>query len=206
MTNEATPWILFVLVVGLSIPLHEFARALAADMCGDDVPDLQNRVRMDPWIHWDIIGSALILVGVLLKLPVVGWGKPVETEASRYHNPRGGAIIVWLAGLLAYLLMVAVGAALYRYFHLSSGDPFLAALGSGFVMANLTLAVFNQLPIPPLDGAYLALGLLAPLSGTRYGRLLGAVGLLGVYVLMIVGHKDLDQLSHAASRLLLGSG
>ncbi|MDQ2731510.1 MAG: site-2 protease family protein [Armatimonadota bacterium] len=168
--------VIFVLVIVFALPLHEFGHALAADLCGDDVPALQGRVTMEPWAHWDPIGTLLIAVGIFGNgIAPIGWGKPVQTDPSHYRNGRLGWLLVASAGILVNILLALIGAGLYHLFHT---DPFFTQLLQTFVLINLSLAVFNLLPIPPLDGSKILLWALPAPLAVRYEQAIQGVGIL----------------------------
>ena len=146
--------IIFILLVA-SIAIHEWGHAIVADMLGDDTPRADGRVTLDPRAHWDLIGTVLIpLINIFVfggGFAYMGWGKPVRTNSSNFRNHWRDDILVSFAGPAANLL-VALAAVLIGTFFVA-GQPRLGELVKGLVVMNVGLAVFNMLPIPPLDGA-----------------------------------------------------
>jgi Zn-dependent protease len=144
----------------LSITVHEFCHAFAADRLGDDLPARQGRLTLNPMAHIDPIGTLLIpVVSMVLHIPLFGWGRPVETIPTAYTRKvslRGGEALVSFAGPLANLIMailcggIWVGLTLYGV--IDNGSPFYALL-TQMVTLNLALFFFNLLPVPPLDGS-----------------------------------------------------
>jgi Zn-dependent protease len=149
--------ILFALVIGITI--HEFSHALAADMLGDPTARLLGRLTLNPAAHFDPLGAMMILYSVLVGWGF-GWGKPVPVDA-RYlrYGPRAGMALTSVAGPASNLLVAAVAATPFRL-----GIPLPGLLGTlmlTVVFVNVGLALFNMLPIPPLDGFSVLSGILS---------------------------------------------
>lgn len=155
--------LLIALVLGISV--HEFSHAAAATWLGDTLPGRQGRLTLAPAAHLDVMGSLMFLVGGF------GWGKPVQFNPYALRmNPRTGSAIVALAGPVSNLVLAAlvsipvrllVFAVGTRGVFLSNGpERILFELLLGVITYNLVLAVFNLIPIFPLDGFSILLGVL----------------------------------------------
>lgn len=140
---------------------HEFAHAWVATKLGDDTPELEGRVTLQPLAHIDWIGTTLLpFISSLLTGGFIGWGKPVNTNISKLKWGLNGLLLVALAGpvmnlLFAFVLIVI--AAVFR-----TAFPDLATFGIKAAQLSVYLAVFNLLPVPPLDGSKLLIALRVP--------------------------------------------
>ncbi len=171
----ATTWIIPVL---LAVTLHEAAHGFAAMKLGDDTAKQAGRLSLNPFRHVDPLGT-IILPALLLitRAPILfGWAKPVPVRFGRLRNPRRGMVLVALAGPGTNLVLAVVSAALLHVSFVApdSAREWLQANLVNSVQLNLILAVFNMLPIPPLDGGRVAVGLLPPRLAAPYARLEGA--------------------------------
>ena len=132
-----------------ALGLHEYAHALAADLQGDRLPRAMGRLTPNPVKHLDPLGTiCILLVGF-------GWARPVEFRPSALSSKRFGAAVVALAGPLMNLFLAFVGAVGFVLFYDGGEAGSLALFFFLFVGVNVLLAVFNLVPLPPLDGSRL---------------------------------------------------
>lgn len=142
------------LVVLLTIPFHESAHALVSHWLGDDTAVRAGRLSLNPMRHFDPLGALCMLVGG------VGWAKPVSINPYNYKNPKVGMAVSAAAGPISNLLLAWVSMILYKICYYSgAGDavPFIEMFFYYMITMNLSLAVFNLIPVPPFDGSRIAL-------------------------------------------------
>jgi Zn-dependent protease len=155
--------IIFILILIFSIVLHEIAHGFAALHNGDETAKYAGRLSLNPLKHLDLMGSVILPI-VCIILPgtfLFGWAKPVPINPRNFFNERKGIIEVALAGVLTNLAIALVFGLLIRFAPtLSIADPFIILVFSAVVYINILLALFNLLPIPPLDGSKILLELL----------------------------------------------
>jgi len=195
-------------VLLFSLSLHEAAHAWMADRCGDYTARYLGRVTLNPLAHMDPIGTLLFpLLQFFTRLPLIGWAKPVPVNPVHLRNPRRDQMLVSLAGPASNLL--AAGASFLLLAALKVGSPQAGAmimnmaitmgvphertlmapvLGMIFFLfiINMALALFNLIPIPPLDGHWLLYGVL-PYNAARALARVGSYGTILLYGLMILG-------------------
>lgn len=166
------------LTLVIAIGIHEFAHALVADYLGDPTPRSQGRVTLNPLAHLDFLGSLLILVAGF------GWGKPVMVNPRNFRNgPVMGNMVVAAAGPLSNLGLAILAAIPFR---LGFGAfPLIRQAFWVFVFLNVLLFLFNLLPLHPLDGFKVALGLLPREWGNALARTqpYGMLILIGIFFL-----------------------
>lgn len=155
LRTDPTAFVLLVAALIGAIGLHEYAHALSADLQGDRMPRAMGRLTPNPIKHLDPVGTLFIL------LVGFGWGKPVEFRPQALSSQRFGAAAVALAGPMMNLLLAFV-AALMAQFGGASLPEFLHTFLSYFFSINVLLAVFNLIPLPPLDGSRLLTIFLPP--------------------------------------------
>jgi len=194
---EASTWVLPVII---AITFHEAAHGFIAWRLGDDTARLLGRVTFNPIRHIDLFGT-ILLPGLLIltRAPFLfGWAKPVPVNFHRLRHPRRDMIAVAAAGPGINLLLALVAALIFPFFSRSAAPApqWIAENLANAVWINVILAVFNLIPIPPLDGGRIAVGLLPealarPLARLeRFGMLLL---ILVLFLLPLVGRELLGR-------------
>jgi Zn-dependent protease len=174
----------------LALTIHEFAHAWVAYRLGDPTARSQGRLTLNPLAHLDIIGTiAIVLIGF-------GWAKPVPVDARYFRQPRRDTILVSAAGPLSNLLLAAAMAFCYRMIPWGVWGleaawlvvPLRAMIRTA-VWVNVLLAIFNLLPIPPLDGSRVVSGLLPLRQAITYSQL-EPYGFVIIFLLFFTGIMD----------------
>ena len=195
-------------VLLFSLTVHEMAHAWTADRLGDPTARLLGRVSLNPIVHADPIGTGLFpLLALISGAALIGWAKPVPVNSRRLGNPRRDFILVAAAGPASNLLMAFAAALVLSVLPISpklQGEanvsvPVATILSQGLRL-NVLLAVFNMIPIPPLDGGNVLAGLLPPRLAVSFNRL-RPYGFLLLYALVFSG--GFDYLVIRPSRLIV---
>lgn len=162
-------YIFLLIVLIFSVVFHEVSHGVVANYLGDPTAKNAGRLTLNPISHIDPIGS-VILPGILLLMNlafsgqgiIFGWAKPVPINPYNFRDQKYGAAKVALAGPVANLSLALVFGLTLRFFPAIVSIPGLYLMFSYIVLINLLLAVFNLLPIPPLDGSHILFSILPP--------------------------------------------
>lgn len=154
----------------ISVTIHEFSHALVADRLGDPTPRSHGRLTLNPLAHLDPIGT------IALLLFRIGWGRPVPIDPFNFRNPNRDAALVSLAGPGSNMILAIVLSILIRFpvFQIPLLITFLYTL----IIISVGLAIFNLIPVPPLDGSHIFLGLLSPRVAAEWEQALSQYGIL----------------------------
>ncbi len=199
-------------VLVFAVSVHESAHGWMAARWGDTTARDLGRITLNPLRHVDPVGSLVVpAVLAVSGMPVFGWARPVPVVPARFRDPRRGMMEVAAAGPGSNLLLAAAAVAallLLRAVYPPVPELVIAAVGSGgspmaagaggvlvavltmTLVINVVLAVFNLIPVPPLDGSGIVAGLLPPEMAARY-RALGRYGFLVVFALLWLGAFDI---------------
>lgn len=142
--------ILIVVIVLISVVIHEVAHGYAALWLGDTTAYYEGRLTLNPIKHLDLFGSIILPLLLSFSGVIFGWAKPVPYNPYNLRNRRWGELAVALAGPLSNIVLAIVFGAFIRFLGMDSAMTFVAAL---IVQVNIVLAIFNMIPIPPLDGS-----------------------------------------------------
>jgi len=171
--------IVFLLYLGIliiCITVHEFAHALVADRLGDPTPRLDGRVTLNPLAHLDLLGT------IMLVLFRFGWGKPVVFDPYNLRNPRRDSALIALAGPAGNLLLATVLSVILRVTNLA--EP-ISAFVVALVTINVILAIFNLIPIHPLDGGKILIGFAPKQVAREWDQVLQQYGIFILLLLIL---------------------
>ncbi len=182
-----------VIIVVMCLTVHEFAHSLVTIRLGDDTPRRQGRLTLNPLAHIDLVGFSLLVVAGF------GWAKPVQINPANLRKPRRDEILIALAGPLSNLVFAMIAVliiwAVFATDALVSEGGRQAFGNFMFLLTwiNVSLAVFNMIPIPPLDGSHLVTAFLGKVNmalAATYFRY-GSFALLAVVLIQMVTRRDI---------------
>jgi Zn-dependent protease len=184
--------IFYVIVLIMSVVVHEVAHGFAAESQGDPTARYAGRLTLNPLKHLDMVGSVILpLLLILFNAGfVIGWAKPVPYNERNLRDPKWGTVLVAAAGILANIgLAVIFGLGIRFSGLLGSAGPAFAEIATIIVFVNIILALFNLIPIPPLDGSKILFSLL-PGQTARFQRTVEylSLPLLIVFIMFLWPH------------------
>lgn len=178
---SAAQIVILIPVFLFALTAHEFSHGLVAFLCGDPTAKMQGRLTFNPLKHLDPMGAiAIFLIGF-------GWAKPVPIDPRYFKKPKRDMILVALAGpganllvmLLSFLLLLAL--TMVGQLPTFAGQPLILMLRWS-IYINSLLAIFNMIPIPPLDGSKVLMGILPP----RQARFIAGMEGYGFFIIIIL--------------------
>ena len=174
--------LIWLIALVIAVTVHEFAHAATAEYLGDPTPRLRGRLTLNPLAHLDPLGT------IALLLVRFGWGKPVPFDPFNLTNPKRDGAIISVAGPASNILLAVVLAVIVHLFPTS----ILSIILVPTIELNIILAIFNLIPIHPLDGGKILIGLLPNDLAFRWDEILNQYGLILLLILIFpLGNNSL---------------
>jgi Zn-dependent protease len=198
-----------ILLVGF--PVHEFSHALVADRLGDRTARYLGRLSLDPRVHFDPLGGALLVLSAVVGGVFIGWAKPTPVNPSNLEGGHRGEAMVAAAGPVSNLIMAGlVAIALRVIIAFSLIDPYAGTVQLlvlrillYLVLINVFLFVFNLLPIPPLDGYKVMLGAVSPRTAWQI-RQYEQYGFMLIVVVFLLAGPVIGPIGTGIANFLVG--
>ena len=198
-----------ILLVGF--PVHEFSHALVADRLGDRTARYLGRLSLDPRVHFDPLGGALLVLSAVVGGIFIGWAKPTPVNPSNLEGGHRGEAMVAAAGPVSNLIMAGlVAIALRVIIAFSLIDPYAGSVQLlvlrillYLVLINVFLFVFNLLPIPPLDGYKVMLGAVSPRTAWQI-RQYEQYGIMLIVVVFLLAGPVIGPIGTGIANFLVG--
>ena len=190
LDNETIVRLSLVAIILLAaLPIHEFSHALIAYRLGDGTAKLLGRLTLNPIVHFDPVGGTLLILTLLIPGSgfIFGWAKPTPVNPANLRGGRQSDALVALAGPASNLVLAAAAAIPFRVMIATGVDaPLPLAILSLFIQINISLMIFNLIPLPPLDGSHVLLALVDPRTSWQLRTFLSQYGSIILLALILI--------------------
>ena len=193
-----------IIILVLSIMFHELAHGTVADKLGDPTPRLHGRLTLNPFAHLELLGSVVVPLLCIVSGSgfIIGWAKPVPFNPAQLKYKRWGPALVALAGPVMNISIAILCAIAFRIFYATGLNMPLVAMLAQVVVINISLAVFNLIPIPPLDGHHI-LGALIPKFRLLSNQLMSRYGILILILVLFFAGSIISPVVAFCAKVLL---
>lgn len=181
-------YLIYLATLLMCISIHEFSHAFVADRLGDPTARSLGRVTLNPLAHLDPLGTLMMI------LFHFGWGKPVPFDPYNLKNPRRDSALIALAGPVSNLILAVVASIIFRFVPLQNGYH-MAFFLVGLISLNVTLAIFNLLPLHPLDGGKILIGFAPKDVAREWDQALHKYGMFILIMLFLPLYNGISPLS-----------